>query len=532
MKHLLVFVLIVQTRSQKIQIKRVTNHSVDIQCKQLFQENNFELLIWKTKYGEFNDKVIWHIINLKINQHEYSKTFNDLYVGTNYTAQLRGRNRKSDGNKIIILDKVEFVTKPNPPNNFGIREIQEKSAVITWIEPIFLSSYYLLSVTDYEQQIVYYSEVKLIDHLDKFQRFPRFRITKLRPGKKYTVFAVSTVPGLNHGISVSEPLIHCFKTKPLPPTDLSVDQKSLSSHSLTIHWKHPKSSELDYYYIECEANEKILKSINKTLNKTTFNSLDPGLTYQIKLTAIVKQQDHLIESRPVLLNVTTPPLPIINLKITTMNESNLTLEWTTDEHSINFTYEVSYYDLDSNDEEEVDLLSNQTISYISDLIPGHNYSISVSTLSQYVASNVTTIYHFISDKTKILKIIISLVTIFLISLMTTAIYLFYDIYKKNFTNDPSIENNTIELQTIEEILPIQAINNSAMSATEQNLSIDQDIMINRNDLEIGELIGLGHFGAVYSGLLQLKIALLVRKENVAIKASSKLSIFINYQINK
>lgn len=199
---------------------------------------------------------------------------------------------------------------------------------------------------------------------------------------------------------LSTPLISHFRTVPLKPLNVTVDNDSVTSNSFRVMWQAPKEmSEFDAYQVMIESDSAPLfgwPSRHLPRNKNPLNSIEfnedllPGRTYKVT----VKTVSGKVTSWPAIVEVTTKPLPVKNLYLSAKTGA-VTAFWAPDETSVQNEYKVNYHEVsngDSSTEHSVSVYTNKTNYVLDLLLPLRKYSLTVQAVSNHVESNRSTLF--------------------------------------------------------------------------------------------------------------------------------------------
>lgn len=207
----------------------------------------------------------------------------------------------------------------------------------------------------------------------------------LVPGRAYNI-SVITCSGDQQSLSSEAQ----YRTVPLPPTDLLLNNQTLTSNSFELTWSPPKSfTEFDRYQFSLSLHSPP-KVINKDSERVvSFNEqLSPGRTYEI----VAKTTSGNVVSWPVTKNVTTRPLPVVNLVSHLTKQNEIQLKWLPANESIQDSYLVKYHELEAFNSDGTEKITKETKITLENLLQGRNYSISVQALSKGSPSLETTTY--------------------------------------------------------------------------------------------------------------------------------------------
>ena len=203
----------------------------------------------------------------------------------------------------------------------------------------------------------------------------------LIPGRAYTI----TVQALSKE-KVSKPMIGRYRTVPLPPDEITVDLETLDTTSFVVNWKKPKSyTEFDRYQASLTLRSTAPQIIDKDAPKLVkfSENLEPGKTYEI----VIKTVSGNVASWPISKNVTTKPLPVLNLFSHLTSKNEIELKWHASNESQQDSFIVRYHELEAfNTDGTVQVVKNTKV-LLQNLLDGRNYSISVFAVSNGIKSS-------------------------------------------------------------------------------------------------------------------------------------------------
>lgn len=192
-------------------------------------------------------------------------------------------------------------------------------------------------------------------------------------------------------LQISHPTEAQYRTVPLPPTNVTFDRNTITPYSFDVQWRPPKSlSEFDRYQVSLGVRHALPKVVLKNEPRIAHFSedLEPGKTYEV----VVKTVSGNVASWPVTGNITTRPLPVIDLTATTEKVSDITLKWSSNNESIQDSYMVRYHELEAFNSDGSVQVVQDTHVHLENLLAGRNYSIAVFAVSKGVNSEETVIY--------------------------------------------------------------------------------------------------------------------------------------------
>ena len=166
----------------------------------------------------------------------------------------------------------------------------------------------------------------------------------LVPGKSYNI----SVQAVSEDIT-SDSIFAVYRTVPMKPYNITVDQKTIGPNSFTVRWSSPAGvSIFDQYAVALGEQRKnpIIIEKDQPLVARFTEDLHPGRTYQV----VVKALSDGDFSWPTTVNVTTRPLPVLDLRLETVKETGeKRFVWQPDPDSRQDGYRVEYTKQDGGD---------------------------------------------------------------------------------------------------------------------------------------------------------------------------------------
>jgi cadherin 5 type 2 (VE-cadherin) len=305
----------------------------------------------------------------------------DLTPGASYEVQLHSVLLNKPSNVFL---SANFTTKPNTPGRFIVWFRNETTLLVLWQPP------YPAGIFDqYRVSIIPEDAVQSVLYVEKETEPPgpaQAAFYGLVPGRAYNI-SVQTVSQSQ----ISDPTEAQYRTVPLPPTNVTFDRNTVSSYSFDVQWGPPKSlSEFDRYQVSLGVRHSLPKIVSKDEVRVAHFSedLEPGKTYEV----VVKSVSGNVASWPVTGNITTRPLPVIDLKSRPGKVSDIYLEWTANNESTQDSYMVTYHELEAFNSDGSVQVVKDTHLHLSNLLAGRNYSITVVAISKNIYSENTVIY--------------------------------------------------------------------------------------------------------------------------------------------
>ncbi|XP_054160491.1 tyrosine-protein phosphatase 10D-like isoform X2 [Oppia nitens] len=322
------------------------------------------------------------IRNLEVGANDpFPVAIRDLTPGASYEVQLHSVLLGKPSNVFL---SANFTTKPNTPGRFIVWFRNETTLLVLWQPP------YPAGIFDqYRVSIVPNDATQSILFVEKETEPPgpaQAAFYGLTPGRAYNI-SVQTV---SHS-QLSDPTEAQYRTVPLPPTNVTFDRNTISSYSFDVHWSPPKSmSEFDRYQVSLGIRNSLPKIVAKDDTRIAHfaEDLDPGKTYEV----VVKSVSGNVASWPVSGNITTRPLPVMNLKAKPGEVSDIYLEWSANNESTQDSYMITYHELEAFNSDGSVQVVKDTHLHLTGLLSGRNYSIAVVAISKNVYSENTVVY--------------------------------------------------------------------------------------------------------------------------------------------
>ncbi|RWS29718.1 tyrosine-protein phosphatase 10D-like protein [Leptotrombidium deliense] len=312
---------------------------------------------------------------------DFPFTLRDLTPGGSYEIQLQSVFHEKPSNLFL---SANFTTKPNTPGRFIVWFRNETTLLVLWQPP------YPAGIFDqYKVSIEPKDAQKSVLYVEKESEPPgpaQAAFYGLVPGRAYNI-SVQTV---SH-TQISAPTEAQYRTVPLPPTNISFNRETVTTNSFDVNWLPPKSlSEFDRYQVSLGVRSSIPKVITKDSPRVAhFNeNLAPGKTYEV----VVKTVSGNVASWPVTGNVTTRPLPVLNLTATAGKTGEIKVQWQPNNNSVQDSYMVKYHDLEAFNADGSVQIVQDTHVHLDNLLDGRNYSIFVIAISKDVNSEENVVY--------------------------------------------------------------------------------------------------------------------------------------------
>ncbi|XP_041973305.1 tyrosine-protein phosphatase 10D isoform X2 [Aricia agestis] len=278
-----------------------------------------------------------------------------------------------------------FTTKPNTPGKFIVWFRNETTLLVLWQPPYPPGAYthYKVSIEPRDAR-----ESELYVEKEGEPPGPAQAAFKgLVPGRAYNI-SVQTVSDAQ----LSAPTTAQYRTVPLRPAGVSVP--ALAETAFTVAWLPPaEPSEFEKYQVSVAAAGAGARRLPAQVRSRddppacTFDGLEPGAHYAVS----VKTMSGKVTSWPAAADVTLRPLPVRELRAVAAEPPRraLQLRWAPAEGSTQDEYRVSYHEADGARDDSSSLIVAAPDVTLDALLPGRNYTITVSAVSRGVASNAS-----------------------------------------------------------------------------------------------------------------------------------------------
>lgn len=242
---------------------------------------------------------------------------------------------------------------------------------------------------DAKQSVLY---VKRIDDPKKLQEAT---FEGLVPGKAYNISIQ-----MKSGDSVSMPTVETYRTIPLKPVNVTLDQNATTPSKFRVNWEAPdNSTEFDEYEVTIHSDSESFELYQQYVSRegdlmSSFGerkNVEPGQTYQVTVRTISGN----VASAPESVNVTTKPLSVESLKsFSDIATGEVMVLWDPNNQSFQDQYKLSYHEVQKNNTNPMDMFikTNRTDYIFDSLSRNKNYSVTVQAVSKGVESDKSTIY--------------------------------------------------------------------------------------------------------------------------------------------
>lgn len=278
-----------------------------------------------------------------------------------------------------------FTTKPNTLGRFIVWFRNETTLFVLWQPPYpsGIFDQYKVSIfpQDAQQSVLFVK--KESDPPGPAQT----SFDGLVPGRVYKI-TVQTVSNTQ----ISEPTEAFYRTVPLPPAKVSVNRGTIAANSFDVVWDPPVTkSEFDRYQISISTKNSSPKIVNKDEPRSLHfadDDITPGETYRVTIKTVSEN----VVSSAISTNITTRPLPVLNLKSEAGKLSDIYINWVPNNQSKQDSYIITYHELEAfNSDASIQVVKDPHV-HLTNLLAGRNYSISVAAVSENVYSESATIH--------------------------------------------------------------------------------------------------------------------------------------------
>lgn len=308
-------------------------------------------------------------------------TLRDLTPGASYEIQLYSTLQEATSNLFL---SANFTTKPNTPGRFIVWFRNETTLLVLWQPP------YPSGIFDqYRVSIAPEDAVQSVLYVEKESEPPgpaQAAFYGLVPGRAYNI-SVQTVSQNQ----ISTPTESQYRTVPLPATNVTFDRSTVTPFAFDVRWLPPKSlSEFDRYQISLGIKNSVPKVVPKDSPRIVHfdEELEPGKSYEV----IVKTVSGNVASWPVNGNITTRPLPVVDLRARPGHNGEIEVDWVPNNGSVQDAFMVRYHEVEAfNSDGTVQVIQDRKV-HLANLLDGRNYSIAVVAVSKGVYSEESVVY--------------------------------------------------------------------------------------------------------------------------------------------
>ncbi|XP_028317997.1 tenascin isoform X2 [Gouania willdenowi] len=336
-----------------LRFKSVRETSVEVMWDQLdISFDGWEIFFRNTK--EENGKIF---STLPSSQNQFVQS--GLGPGQEYEVSINIIKNDTRGPQT----SKKITTKIDGPQQVEVKDVTESSALISWS----------WSVAPMDRVVMTYAPIS--DPFDEISvdiitPDKQYSIGGLRPDTDYTVSLIS-----RSGNIISDPVSTTFTTDIDAPADLQV--VSQTDTSIALQWTNSQA-EVGSYRVKYSPlsgalhGEEVFPRGPGDNTQATITGLEPGTEYGIGVTAVKNER----ESLPATTNGATDLDPPRDFEQTESTETSLKVRWQKPKAKLG-GYRLTYYFGDGQ-VEEVELSASATNHVLADLIPGMDYTLTLT----------------------------------------------------------------------------------------------------------------------------------------------------------
>ncbi|XP_028318004.1 tenascin-R isoform X9 [Gouania willdenowi] len=347
-----------------LRFKSVRETSVEVMWDQLdISFDGWEIFFRNTK--EENGKIF---STLPSSQNQFVQS--GLGPGQEYEVSIniikndtRGPQTSKKITTNVQSPTVLVQTEIDGPQQVEVKDVTESSALISWS----------WSVAPMDRVVMTYAPIS--DPFDEISvdiitPDKQYSIGGLRPDTDYTVSLIS-----RSGNIISDPVSTTFTTDIDAPADLQV--VSQTDTSIALQWTNSQA-EVGSYRVKYSPlsgalhGEEVFPRGPGDNTQATITGLEPGTEYGIGVTAVKNER----ESLPATTNGATDLDPPRDFEQTESTETSLKVRWQKPKAKLG-GYRLTYYFGDGQ-VEEVELSASATNHVLADLIPGMDYTLTLT----------------------------------------------------------------------------------------------------------------------------------------------------------
>ncbi|XP_063075983.1 tenascin-R [Engraulis encrasicolus] len=298
-----------------------------------------------------------------------------LRPGEEYTVNLVALRDQGRSQPVTAT----VTTKIDGPTDLVVRDVSESVAFVEWTPP----------KAKVDQIILRYGLVGADTPMTTLRLQPtlsQHSLQVLQPGSRYEV----SVSGLRKG-NESGAISTEFTTELDAPKNLRV--ASRSSTSLELEWDNSEAEvegyRVVYSTLAGDQYDKVFVPRNEgATSRTTLADLLPGTEYGIGISAVLGSN----QSSPATMNARTDLDVPMDLTVSASTDNSITLQWGKVQGPIDH-YRITYTS-SSGVTTELTMPKDVTTTTLTDLVPGTEYTITVSAQRGRQQSTVATIDAF------------------------------------------------------------------------------------------------------------------------------------------
>ncbi|XP_005361468.1 fibronectin isoform X10 [Microtus ochrogaster] len=202
-------------------------------------------------------------------------------------------------------------------------------------------------------------------------------VSGLTPGVEYTY----TIQVLRDGQERDAPIVNRVVTPMSPPTNLHLETNP-DTGVLTVSWERSTTPDITGYRITTTPTKGQLGSsleevVRADQNSCTFENLNPGMEYNVSVYTVKDDK----ESAPISDTIIPAVPPPTDLRFTNIGPDNIRVSWAPPP-SIQLSSFLVRYSPVKNEEDvaEVSVASSSNMVVLTNLLPGTEYLVSVSSV--------------------------------------------------------------------------------------------------------------------------------------------------------
>ncbi|KAL0839964.1 hypothetical protein ABMA28_016572 [Loxostege sticticalis] len=314
----------------------------------------------------------------------WTHTLKELSPGATY--QLHAFTLLHDKESAAYASR-NFTTRPNTPGKFIVWFRNETTLLVLWQPPYPPGAY-----THYKVSIVPPDARDSEQYVEKEGEPPgpaQAAFKGLVPGRAYNI-SVQTVSEPE----ISAPTTAQYRTVPLRPRNVTVPPQFRTETSFRVTWLPPlEESEFEKYQVSVSAavggagGGRRLAPLLRPRDApplAEFDALEPGA----HCTVTVKTMSGKVTSWPASADFTLKPLPVQDVAWKRVEGSEgILLWWTPPAASTQDEYKISYHEAGPSRDDSNTLTTSATNLTLEALLPGRNYTVTVSSVSHGVESH-------------------------------------------------------------------------------------------------------------------------------------------------
>ncbi|XP_059507901.1 receptor-type tyrosine-protein phosphatase eta isoform X2 [Stegostoma tigrinum] len=287
--------------------------------------------------------------------------FHDLQPGREYNIIVI----TSSGPFNVASDSKLGITVPSSPGSITVTNFSTSFISLNWGAPANMDvGHHTFNVT-YDNG----SNAETITTNTNF-----ITISNLTSGTKYVISVVTVGPGN----LPSGPVTITQYTIPSSPGSITVT--NFSTSFISLNWGAPANMDVGHHTFNVTYdNGSNAETITTNTNFITISNLTSGTKYVISVVTVGPGN---LPSGPVTITQYTKPNPVRNVQIAHVTTNSITFNWTQPlEYRNEYSYQVETKESGtSSGNIRNEIVTSEQIT-VEDLIPGTNYTFSISTLA-------------------------------------------------------------------------------------------------------------------------------------------------------